>query len=400
MEVFVARHPVFDRGKEVYGYSLQFRSGFETYYEALSAERRNLDFMAFVNFQELTEGKFAFIDFAPSLLLDEFPGLFDSRQTVAGVAAEAGSDQRVVERCRELRREGYCIAVRDRKPEEFPEGMLEVANIVSVDFAALDESGRARAAEVGKGRDLSLLAENVETVEDFEQATELGYTLFRGNFISKPIIRPGRDIPANKLNYFRLLREINSPWLSYDEIAAVVEQDVALTYSLLRFINSAWFGLRYEVKSVKHAFVLLGPKETKRWITLVAIRKTGEDKPRELLLRSLTRAKACEELARLTELKTETSELFLTGMFSMIDALLDKPMGEILDELPLKKEIKQALNGQPSPYRAVYDTVITYEQGDWDAFTHAVDAAKLDEQQIPDLMRKALAWARQAIRGL
>jgi len=400
MEVFVARHPVFDKEKEVVGHELDFRSGFQAYYEALEADRSSADLMAFVNYGELTDGKKGFIRFPRNLLMMDFPLLFDSESMVTGVPAELAGDEEIVDRCRGLREYEYALSIDGITEAHLGSPLLELADFVAVDFlATTPEQREAVVRQLAGGKPL-VIARNLEAATDFDQAVALGYTYYHGQFFIKPIVRPGKEIAANKLTYLQLLREVNNPALSYEEIAALVEQDVALTYKLLRFMNSAWFGLKFEVSSVKHALVLLGPKEIRRWVSLVAVRSTGDDKPYELLVRSLSRAKACEQIGQAADMGKEASELFLMGMLSLMDALTDRSLEEVLGKLPLKEGIRAALLGGTGIYRNVFDVVLAYERGDWDTVTAAATALKIEEQAVPELVRKSVTWAREALREM
>ena len=400
MEVFVARHPVFDRQKEVYAYELDFRAGFQEYYQALEADTSSTDLMAFVNFAELTDGKSGFISFPRNLLMVDFPVLFASESMITGISAEVAEDEEVLDRCRNLKEFGYAIAIDGFTPAHADAPLLELAAYVSVDFVDTPPAQREAVPGALSGREILALARNVETAADFDQAVSWGYSLFHGEFFTKPVVQPGKEIAASKLTYLQLLREVNNPALSYDEIAALVEQDVALTYKLLRFMNSAWFGLKFEVSSVKHALVLLGPKEIRRWVSMVAVRSASDDKPQELLVRSLTRAKAAEQVGLAAKMQKAASELFLMGMLSLMDALTDKDMEEVLSKLPLKEDIKAALLGGTGAYGHVYDAVLSYEKGNWDGLAAAAAGLKIDEQIIPELIRKSVTWARNALKEM
>jgi len=400
MEVFVARQPVFDEKKEVYGYRLSFRSKFEEYYRALESDTSDTDLMAFVNFGELTAGKKGFVRFSRELLLMEFPILFPNDTTVAVVPGAMDGDEQTLGRCGDLKRFGYAVALDNFRLPLLDSPLLEVADVVVVDFSQVPPEERQAVCEQLAGREIQRLAANVDTAEEFDQAATWGYSYFGGEFFTRPVVRPDQEIAANKLTYLQLLREVNGAALSYDEIASLVEQDVALTYKLLRFMNSAWFGLKFEVNSVRHALVLLGPKEIKRWVSLVAVRSTGDDKPEELLIRSLTRAKASEQLGLLVGQEKNASELFLMGMFSVMDALTDKPIEEVLERLPLREDIKTALLGGSGPYRDVYETVLAYERGDWDKLSESATTLKVDEQKVPELFRTSLKWATEALREI
>jgi len=402
MEVFVARRPVFDKEKVAFGYELDFRAGFQEYYQALEADTSSTDLMAFVNFAELTDGKTGFIPFPRDLLLLQFPVLFASDSTVTGISADLAEDEEVLERCRGLKEYGYAIAVLGTARRHLDAPLLELADYVAVDFDAVPAEDRQAVISALAGRATQVIARNLDTAEDFSEALSLGFGLFQGEFFTKPVVKPGKEIAASKLTYLQLLREVNNPALSYDEIAALVEQDVALTYKLLKFMNSAWFGLKFEVSSIKHALVLLGPKEIRRWVSLVAVRSTGEDKPDELLIRSLTRAKAAEQIGLATNMQKESSELFLMGMLSLMDALGDRPLEEILAKLPLKENIKAALLDpeDTGKYRRVFEAVVSYERGQWEALSAAAAELKMDEQKIPELMRASVSWARSALEEM
>lgn len=397
MEVFVARHPIFDGAKQVFGYELEFRSGFEAYYGAL-AERDTVDLMAFVNFGELTAGKMGFINFPRDLLAIHFPILFSRDSMIAGISAQTEPDKEILSRCGELTDLGYTLAIYDFGPDQLDSPFLDLVKMVEVDFAATPAEKRSTICRQVCDRGIQAIARNLETLEEYDEAVRSGYSYFEGEFFTKPVAKPGKRIAANKLTYMQLIRKVNSPALEYQEVASLIERDVSMTYKLLKFMNSAWFGLRFEVRSVQHALVLLGPKEIRRWVSLVAVRSAGEDKPDELILRSLTRAKAAEQVGQLVGKKKEASELFLMGMFSVIDALTDTPMERALNELPLKEEVKAALLGTDGDYRAIYDVVVSYERGDWDLFSRTAEKLGIEEQVIPELFREALKWASQAFR--
>lgn len=398
MEVFAARRPVFDSGKDVYGYELEFRSGFEPYYEALRTRRDAVDLMAFVSFAELTDGKKGFVNFSRDLLLAEFPILFARDSMVAGVPAPLGGDDEIVDRCRDLKNFGYELAIQGFSRDQLDSPLLDLADIVEVDFARTAVEGRAGICRELAGSGVRTLARQIRTSEDAEQALGWGYDYLEGDFFSKPVPHPGRGIPASKLIYLRLLREVSQTELDYDQIAALIGQDVSMTYRLLRFMNSAWFGLRCEVWSVKHALVLLGPEEVRRWAALLAVRNAAEDKPHELLLCSLTRAKLAEHLGTRAGMGQAAGELFLMGMFSLLDALTDIPLPQVLEELPLNENVKEALLGGDGQFGRIRDIVVHYEKGKWDAFSRAVAELKVPEQDVPEMFRKSLTWASQALR--
>ncbi len=401
MEVFVARHPIFDTQTRVYGYELEYRSDFERYYDALAANKATVDFMAFVNFSELSDGKPGLVHFSKNLVLKGFPTLFPSDSSIVDVPADMEPDEEITTLCKALRASGYSLAVSGVHPDRLASPLLEFANLARVDFRTTSAQEQAGVCGALRERGIATIAQGVATPDEFGTAVTSGYRLFQGDFFAKPVTREDNTIPANKMVYLKVLQEINRPELSYDDIAALVEKDVSMAYQLLRFMNSAWFGLRYEIRSVKHALVMLGPDEIRRWVSLVAVRNTGDDKPEELLLRGLTRARAAEQIAPLVRMDDRAPELFMMGLFSVIDALTDTPMPIVLKDLPLGTDITGALlgGGGGGAFRIVYDTILSYESGDWDLFAFSAAALKLKEPLVPPLFREARNWAKNALQN-
>jgi len=398
--VFVARQPIFDKQKAVQAYELLFRSGLENRYTGTSGDISTLDLIAssllVIGLDELTGRKRAFINFTRNLLLQETADLLPSDRVTVEIIEDIQPDDEVLAACRKLKDAGYPIALDDFVLSNMGTPFLDLADIVKVDFLGTPPEDRARIAEELGRRNITALAEKVETIEDFAAAAAAGYTLFQGYFFSKPVIQVGNRITSNRLTQFRLLNEVTRPDFSYDQLEGIMKQDVALTYHLMKYINSVWFALRHEVTSIKHALVLLGPAEIRKWAALMSLRHMGSDKPSELFLRSITRARMGECLAPHIGMKAQAPDLFLMGMFSLIDALLDMPMADILPKLPLAEPVSKALLGQPSLFRAANDTIVAYERGDWDSFATASKELQLDTQIMPSLFSGSLRWANQA----
>ncbi|MCX5682231.1 MAG: HDOD domain-containing protein [Planctomycetota bacterium] len=397
--VFVARHPIFDKHKTVRAYELLFHSGTEN--RPADADASTLDLIAssllVIGLDELTGQKRGFINFTRNLLLQGTPDLLPSDLVTIEIAQNIPPDDEVLAACRKFKAAGYTIALDGFSLSGLDSPLLELADTVKVDFLATAPGDRARIAERLEQRNILALAKKVETIEDFDAGIATGYTYFQGYFFSKPVIHAGNRIMSSRLSQFRLLNEVYRPDVSYDELEGIIKQDVALTYHLLKYINSVWFALRYKVTGIKHALVVLGGSEIRRWAALMSLRGTSSDKPSELFLRSLTRARMCESLAPYAVMGAGASDLFLLGMFSVIDALLDMPMAEILPKLPLTAQVTQALLGQPGRFRAALDAVIAYENGDWGAFAAHATNLDMDTQIMPALFSESLRWANQAI---
>jgi EAL and modified HD-GYP domain-containing signal transduction protein len=399
MSVFVTREPVFDRGKNVLGYHLLFRSGFAAYCDTLEHGKPPDDDgsaaegAACPDFAELTGGKTGFVTFPRHLLTRPLPESLPRHMLAIDIQKGTQLDQELRAVCERLKDAGSLLVIDGDALAHDGQELLDMADIVKVDFRATPAYARQEIRERLATATTTTMAENLDTQEEFQHAVSYGCTCFHGAFFRKPIIRPEKKIPANKAVQLQVLNEVNRPELALDELEALIKQDVSMTYRLLRFMNSVWFGLRYEVRSIRHALVLLGPKEMRKWASMVIVRSAGADKPRELLVRSLARARLAELAAPLSGLSEHTSSLFLTGMFSCIDAMLDVPLAAALEDVALHQDIKSALLGAAGPFRTVLDAILSYEEGDWAGFEAHAQALHLEPDAMPGLFFRSLKWA-------
>jgi len=397
MEVFSTRRPIFDRDKKAYGYELLFRCGFEDYYNSLGVQHDSLDLMAFVNFGELANGKKGLATFTRSLLLRDLPTVLPKETVLVGIPADIDVDQEVFAACERLASAGYELVLNDLPPDGMDSPLIRLASIVRMDFRETSPEQGPETCRRLADRGIAALARKVDTTGQFDRAVEAGFGYFQGNFFAKPVIRDSGDLAGNELSYARLLVEVNRPEVSIGDLASIIRGDPLMTFHLLKFINSAWFGVRCVVNSVQHALVLIGPKETRRWASMLVIRNLGQGKPPELLLRSLIRAKAAEAIAPLANMRQHTPELFLLGLFSSIDAMLNRPLEELLKDLPVDEKITGALLGRAGPFRNVLDLILCYEEGNWDSLTGLAHRLGLDEQALPPQFAQAMKWASKTL---
>jgi len=399
--IFVARQPIFDAGQNTYAYELLFRAGLESYCGAIDGDSATLDVIANtfldIGLEELTAGKPCFINFTRELLLRRTPQLLPPDVVTVEILEDVVADEEVFAICLELKEAGYTLALDDFVISDWDHPLLGLAGIVKVDFPGTTPEERALIAKRLADRGIWGLAEKVETREEFEQARLAGYTYFQGYFFGKPVTHEGKVLEGSSMAYLRLLQEVNSPNLSYDELEAILKQDVSLMYHLLRFINSVWFGLRHRITSVRHALVWLGPKEIRKWFALISLRRMADDKPGELMILALTRARMAEHLAEHAGLKGHASDLFLMGMFSVLDAMLDRPIDEILSQLPINPQIKQALFGEPCPFQTVYDVILAFERADWGDFGAHAAALNVQEETVQSAFTRSVKWATEAL---
>ena len=404
--VFVARQPIFDCNLEVYGYELLFRSGLEGGFDpdtdgdqATSRVITNSFFL--FGIQRVTQGKRAFINFPDHLLLDEIPLLCDRRLTVIEILETVAVTPEIVTACRTFVRKGYHLALDDFVFTPQWEELLDLAHIVKLDVLALDKQELEGEVARGRRHELKLLAEKIETHDQFQQAVDLGFELFQGFFFSRPNILAGRDLPVLKLHLFRLLKMLADPTSDYVKIGRVVAQDVSLAYKLLRFVNSAWFSRRNEITSLQNAVALLGEENFRKWVSLIAVASLADDKPRELAVTAVMRALCCEGIAeRCPRLASHAATCYTVGMFSLLDALLDRPMTEVVAELGLATEIAAALlRPLTTPYGIPLLLCRAYEQAEWRQVDDLARRLGIDPGHLPAIYARALETVTLLLGG-
>ena len=402
VEVFVARQPIFDKKQNLFAYELLFRSGLENFYDPSQdgdhATKKLLsNSFLVIGMDTLTRGKRGFINFTKDLLTSGAASVLPKDLITIEVLENVEVDDSVIAACNQLKDSGYVIALDDFVLTDRFKPLVEIADIIKVDFIQTQGDERQKVIERVNNKNIKFLAEKVETAEEFDQARSYGYSYFQGYFFSKPVVVKGRDIPGNKINLLNILHEVNKPDIELNKIDNIIKHDVALTYKLLRFINSAYFRFSVNVESIKHALVLLGIKEIKKWVSLIALSGMASDKPQELVSVSLFRAKFSESICPKIGYRQRSSDFFLMGLFSVIDALVDKPMEELLSDLPISEEIKHALMGRENVFRDVYSLIIAYEKGDWEQTTIYSQKLSLPEEELPDMYLDSVKWANVTI---
>lgn len=402
MEIFVARQPIFDTRKNVYAYELLFRSSLDNYYDTRldgddSTAKLIVNSFLLLGLDNITSSKKAFINFTRKLILDQAPSLISNDLISVEILEDVAPDDSVIQACAELKKKGYEMVLDDFVFSEKYRSLILYSDIIKIDFLQTKGIDRKLVIENTNAAHVRFLAEKVETEADFQEALDLGYGLFQGYFFSKPVIISGQDIPTLKLNHLRLLSEINRPDVEFEKLEEIIKHDVSLTYKLLRFINSAYFRFSIKVESIKHALVLLGMREVKKWASIMSMSIIGEDKPQEVLTVSLVRAKFCELIASEIGQKSAESDFFMTGLFSVIDVLIGRPKNEILDNLYLDESVKNALLGDQNHITDVFSLVTAYEIGDWRRVDELSTKIGVNEIVLPTYYFTATQWANMSL---
>lgn len=401
MDSFVARQPIFDKDKHVYAYELLFRTGLENKFPDFDPDSASCNVMmdTFVthSVKGVTEGKLAFINFSETLLIHDFAFYLPHDQVVVEVLETIPPTPEALAACRRLREKGYLVALDDFVLDANNAAFLDVCDIIKVDYRLTTPAHRQEIIRRIAGKGIKLLAEKVETLDEFHLAQQEGFVYFQGYFFCKPEIIQGRRMPESRLSKMQLIKAINAAEPDFAEVTEAIKHDMSLTYKLLCYINSAAFGLSKEVESIHHAVVFLGVKALRKWVTFLTMAELGEEKTSEILYNALLRARFCELLAPKMGLRPAAEDLFLMGLFSRVDAIMDMPIETILREIPLSQDIKTTLMGQEHQYGYVYEFVQAYERADWAVIEEICAELSLEPDQIPDLYFEALDWTHQAL---
>jgi c-di-GMP-related signal transduction protein len=404
MDVLVARQAIFDRDRRVYGYELLFRSNaarneFDGTEGGLATQQVLANSLLVIGLDNLVGTKKAFVNFGRGPLLQGWHSSLPRENTVIEVLETVEPDAEVIEACRKLRADGYQIALDDFVFRPGYEALLEVADLLKIEIHSLPRPEQKQLVQSAKARGLQVLAEKVETHEEFDWARQAGYDFFQGYFFARPVIVRGRQIPAAKAHCLRLLQEAQRPELDFERLEVLILEDVSLSYQLLRYVNSPLFALTSNIRSIRQALMFFGETELRKWIVLATLARTAENKPSELIRHSLVRARFCESVARLARKDLEQSA-FLTGLFSLLEALIDRPLEETLSGICLAPEIAAVLNShapERDPLAGVYQLARAYEVADWQRVEEIAAQLGIPLASLGEVYCAATGWAQQVL---
>jgi EAL and modified HD-GYP domain-containing signal transduction protein len=392
---FVARQPILDRSQNVFGYELLFRNGVEDYFNADPelAARSTLDSSLLYGINMLCDKRRAFVNCTCEVLFKDLITLLPPHQTVAEILETVEPEDRVIAACKRLKAAGYLIALDDFAPNDPRLPLVEFADIIKVDIRATKPEERAGMMRRFGSPACKMLAEKLETPHEYRQARDMGFVYFQGYFFCRPEIVIGREVPASRLHYIRLLEMVSRREMDMRELEKMLKQEASICYRLLRYLNSPLFGLALEIKSIRHAIAVLGEREMRRWIRLVVTVGAAEQRCSELVLMGLARARFCELLSN--QLQSNT-DLFLLGLLSIMDAILEVSMEVLLEQLPVERETKTALLGQNSSLRPLYQLMLAQESGEWSQSSAFAKQLKLPDEEVASTWWQALRWAQEA----
>jgi EAL and modified HD-GYP domain-containing signal transduction protein len=391
---FIARQPILDCKQEVYAYELLFRSRADISFADESVEnaaRSTIDLSLLLGAGSFTEGRPAFINCTRESLCLEVARTFPKDMVVLEILEEVPADEETVRQCYRLKKAGYRIALDDTVSIGDRLALFEIADIIKVDFLLTDAAQQNAIAQRFGKRGVQLLAEKVETHEQFQAAVKMGYTLFQGYFFCRPVTMRARDLPSVHLGYLEILQKVFQPEVDLSAVERAIREEPSLCYRLLRYLNSAAFGVS-PVHSIIQALNLLGRDQLRKWVSLVGAISLAGPHSAELIRMALVRARFCEMFAELRGLPS--TDYFLTGLFSLLDAVLDRPLAQIIEQIPITKLCRDALTGVPNQLRCVLEVAIASARGNWEVLPELCQKASCTELEVCHWQIEAQQWVR------
>ena len=407
--LFVARQPIFDRERKVVGYELLFRSGAANVFPAgVDPDKASKDIigrtLSVFGIGALTgEGGVAYLNVTRRTMVDGLYAALPADRVVLELLETLRPDPETLEACRAARAAGYTIALDDFTGQDELDAFLNEIDVLKVDFRGADDQRRSAIAQRCSALPIKLLAEKIETDEDFQLARQLGFALFQGYFFCRPEMIARQDVPVSKVTYLNFLLELNRPEIDFGAMERLIKSDVALSLKLLRYLKAAAFGWRKEITSIRHALSLLGERAFRRWASVLVISVLADDRSTELLTTCLLRARFLELLAPKAGFGGRELELFLVGLFSLIEPLVGRPLAELLSDVQLPAALADVLlpSGKPSRMRDALALVTAYERAGWEEVDALLASLNISEskRQLPKFYEEALSWALTTARS-
>lgn len=397
--LYLARQPIYDREQTVVGYELLYRSSLVNTANVKNDNQATLEtilnsFMH-IGLENIVGSSLAFLNLPIDFITSQTMTPMFKGQCVLEILETVPPTTQVISGLKFLKQQGYRIALDDFEYTPRHRAFLELTDYVKLNVNEKNEQEvRAQLTQLAPHK-VKVVAEKVETPEMHSLCRELNFDYFQGYFYCRPQMITRKHIPSNKLVVLNLLAKLQNPGIEFAEIESVLSQDISLTYKLLRYINSATFSRRKEINSIQDAIVMLGLNNVRNWLSLILMSKVISDKPAELIVTAMVRGKMCELLA--AKLKPEiASQMFITGLFTVIDALMDTPMADLLDTVVLSTPIRLALLDKSGPHGELLKQVLRYEEGNWDEL--------LQSETCPEIYKgiylEAIHWADQTRAAL
>ena len=388
VDIYIARQPIYDSNNQLFGYELLYRGGetdVASFYDGkIASSEVILNGFLEIGFDSLVGSSNAFINITEDFILDEELTPMYENKTILEVLEDIKPSEKIFEGVKRLKDKGYRIALDDFIYSAEYDDLLSIADFVKLDVIRLSKDDIRHELDCLKAFNVKVIAEKIETPEMYDFCRSLNFDFYQGFYFCKPQLIKHKNIPSNKLVVLNLLKELHKSDFDFVDIEKALSQDATLTYKLLRYVNSAAFTNRKEINSIKEALALVGGDTIRKWATLILMMQLVDGKPHDLLVAALIRAKMCELLE-----SDVSKSMFTIGLFSLLDALMDVSLIDLLDELTLSSPIKLALLDYAGENGEMLRNVVRYEQGKWDEFLiHSQDVQVYFESYM-----EAVKWA-------
>lgn len=396
MFAYIARQAILDRDKKLYAYELLFRDGEKNCFPNIPPDEATskilTDSHLDLGLEDISAGKPVFINFHQDTLLHRFPTSLDPKKVVIEVVETVKPTAELVEACKTIKELGYTIALDDHDFNPQWDVLIPYTDIIKVDIVECDEQVLIENVQKYRDSKIKLIAEKIETIENFEKYRDLGFDYFQGYFFARPEVKKQKKLPTSKLSLIELIGASSAIEFDVNKVSGIIERDVSLSYKLLRFINNPTVNKSNEISNLRHALNYMGQVEVKKFIALLSLANLGDNKPLELIHLSIIRAKFCELVGVAKSLTNNPPTGFLVGLFSLLDALLDQPMEEIVEKLPIGQNIKAALCGEENELKLFLALVRAFEVGYWDRVATLSRQLSLDVKMTQAFYNESLKW--------
>ena len=401
MKTFTARQPIFDRRKRVVAYELLFREDYQNRFPAhipdiQATSKLLLNAFFDTNISKITNEKPALVNFPTRILKDKFAELLPTKDIFIEILETVEPDEELFAIMRRMFHKGYRFALDDFEYTPEWERFLPFVRLIKFDIMKTPLEEIEHLIPKLKKMKIKVLAEKVETNEEFLEAKEMGFDFFQGFFFAKPEMIIETSIPPSQTVLMELYRECVKEEIDFDKVKKYVEIDVSISYKLLRYVNnSGLFKHKKEITSIKEAVVYIGQDLMRRFVFLIVTAELSVKKPFELMKKALERAHFCEALAKNSALCQYADRAFLIGLFSVLDAILDRKMSTIVEDLPLEEEIKRALVDKIGLYSAFIKIALSYDHGEWDKVKLLTKQLGITEEKTTELYVQSIEWSDQ-----
>lgn len=410
MEVFIGRQPIFNLHEQIVAYELLYRNQYANSFPMVDADKATLDVLintfVSIGIDEVTKGRPCFVNFTENLLMGPLTDYLDPTKVVIEILEDVPITKELIKKIRELKNKGFQVALDDFVLDESVEiydELFEYIDYIKVDFLLSPLLERMEIENKVKINfpNIKLLAEKVETRNQFDVAKHSGYSLFQGYFFEQPQVIASTDIPSNTLQYFQIISLLRDEEPNINEVANNIERDISLSFKLLQLIDKSTKRSKSKVRSIKQAILMLGLSELRKWIYLLAMRETEQqhnsDVHKELMRTSLFRAKTCEKVAKLHR-KQNFSEYFLIGLFSVIDSLLRRPMNLILQQLPFSEEITETILAGDTEMTPYLNFSIALHKSDWEKVELYAQQLDLSQDVVIQICKEVDEWVDETFK--